>query len=381
MRGIFHRVLRLAAWCVVPALWSWTLPACNVPVFRYALERWEADSFQIVVFHDQPLTAEQQELLSKLENRGGNAPANLAVNSVNLAQAVPQPLQALWNAQENPAPPWMVARHPKQTGIERPVWAGPFTADAVGSLVESPARRGIAQKLLSGDAVVWLLLESADKRHNDATEQLVQTELRKLEKSLALPERSPLDPPINPDLPLKIAFSVVRVARSDPAERMLVNMLLNWNTNLTASQEPMLFPIFGRGRVIPPAIGEEIRAEAVRDMAEFLTGPCSCEVKAMNPGYDLLLAANWNSLSAYEEILLPSPPPLVGMSQFAAVAATNSSSPAPQPSVSVASVTSAPAPPGGDRLFRNLASIFGIGVVCIAVATLVLKVRTHRKRC
>ena len=42
---------------------------------------------------------------------------------------------------------------------------------------------------------------------------------------------------------------------------MLVNLLLNWNTNLvTAKTEAMLFPIFGRGRVVPPAIGQQIRA-------------------------------------------------------------------------------------------------------------------------
>ena len=60
-----------------------------------------------------------------------------------------------------------------------------------------------------------------------------------------------------------------------------------------------MFPIFGRGRVVPPATGEEIQPEAIREMAEFLTGPCSCEVKEMNPGYDLLLSADWKSLGDY----------------------------------------------------------------------------------
>ena len=29
--------------------------ACNVPVFRYALERWAADHFEVVIFHRGPL--------------------------------------------------------------------------------------------------------------------------------------------------------------------------------------------------------------------------------------------------------------------------------------------------------------------------------------
>jgi hypothetical protein len=230
---------------------------------------------------------------------------------------------------------------------------------------------------LRGDAIVWLLLESGDKPRDDQVAELLEAELGKLEKSLVLPELSAADPPINPDLPLKIAFSTVRVARSDPAERMLVNLLLNWNTNLTASREPMLFPIFGRGRVIPPALGDEIRPEAIREMAEFLTGPCSCEVKALNPGYDLLLAANWSSLPAYQEIALPSPPPLVGLSQFAATAESNPPGPTTGPTVSLAAATTAEAPVGHGGLVRNLVVVSGSAVLLLALATLVLKARSN----
>ena len=34
--------------------------ACSVPVFRYALERWPADAYRLVIFHNGPLSAEQQ---------------------------------------------------------------------------------------------------------------------------------------------------------------------------------------------------------------------------------------------------------------------------------------------------------------------------------
>ena len=375
MRMFGYRLVRLIG-CVVVALWSWVAPACNVPVFRYALERWDADAYQIVVFYNAPLSVEQQAVVGALEQRGQDGLANLTVNNVDLAHDVPPPLRELWAAQKSPALPWMVVRYPRPTGIQPPTWAGPLSAEAVGSLVESPARRDIVRKLLSGDAVVWLLLESGDRKRDHEAAQLVEAELRKLEKSLVLPERSPLDPPINPELPLKIAFSTLRVARSDPAERMLVNLLLNWKTNLTTDKEPMLFPIFGRGRVVSPAIGSEIRPGAIRDMAEFLTGPCSCEVKELNPGYDLLLAANWNSLPGYQEEMLP--PPLVGLSQFAAAAATNPSAPSHPPRASLAAGTPSPTPAGRDHLGRNLVALLGLGVVFLALTTLVLKVKAGR---
>jgi hypothetical protein len=376
MLNFDDRPLGLAAF-VTATLWALVATACNVPVSRYALERWEADPYEITVFHRETLTAPQQALLETLEKAGRDGLANLSVSKANLSGEMPQPLRALWAAQGNPALPWMVVKYPRKTGMELPAWAGPVSPDTVGTLLESPARRDIAQKLLRGDAVVWLLLESEDQRRNDQTARLVETELRNLEQSLALPEPSPLDPPANTNLPLKIAFSTVRIARSNPAEGMLLKLLLNWNTNLMAETEVMLFPIFGRGRVVPPAIGEQIQPEAIREMAEFLTGPCSCEVKEMNPGYDLLLSANWNSLGDYHAEKLPESPPLVGLSQFAAAATNSPKAISGRPAVSLANASAAPLE--RRKLVRNLVVVLGTGIVFLAAATLVLKTRSGQR--
>ena len=376
MVNLGDRLLRLAA-LATAALWTLAAPACNVPVSRYALERWEADPYEVIVFHREPFTTQQQALLERLEKAGRDGLANLSVSNVNVSAEMPQPLRELWTAQANPTLPWMVVKYPRKTKIELPAWAGPMSAETVGALLESPVRQDIAQRLLRGDAVVWLLLESGDQRRDDQAAQLLEAELRKLEQSLVLPEPSPLDPPINTNLPLKIVFSTVRLARSNPAERMLVNLLLNWNTNLVAEKEVMLFPIFGRGRVVPPATGEEIQPEAIREMAEFLTGPCSCEVKEMNPGYDLLLSANWNSLGDYQSELLSESLPLTGLSQFAAGATNDPKATSGQSAASLAAASTAPLARG--HLVRNLAVVLGIGILFLAAATLVLKTRAGRR--
>ena len=367
-----HTLYVMATFCTMAAA------ACNVPVFRYALERWEADPYEIVVFHREPLTVEQEVILAGMEKAGRDGTANLTVNRVNLAGEVPPPLRLLWNAQENPTSPWMVARYPRQSRIENPAWAGPLTAETVGALLDSPARRDLARKLLRGDAVVWLLLESGDRERDDEAGRLIEAESGKLQQTLKLPEPSTLDPPMNANVPLKIAISIVRVARSDPAERMLVNLLLNRNPKLATGKEAMLFPIFGRGRAIPPAIGPEIRAEALLEMAEFLTGPCSCQVKEMNPGYDLLLTANWSSLIGYQELQLPEPPPLVSMSQFAATAASNVTATSTQASLSPAAASAPPATVAPDHLVRNLIVVLGAGACFLATMTFVLKMRANR---
>jgi hypothetical protein len=58
----------------------------------------------------------------------------------------------------------------------------------------------------------------------------------------------------------------------------------------------MVFPVFGRGRALFPLVGAGITPKNIRDAAEFLAGPCSCEVKEQNPGFDLLLKADWRDL-------------------------------------------------------------------------------------
>jgi hypothetical protein len=62
--------------------------------------------------------------------------------------------------------------------------------------------------------------------------------------------------------------------------------------------EPMLFVVYGRGRALPPFIGKGITASNLVDIAEFITGACSCTVKEQNPGVDLLMGYDWRSAAA-----------------------------------------------------------------------------------
>ncbi|PIW14960.1 MAG: hypothetical protein COW34_07135, partial [Armatimonadetes bacterium CG17_big_fil_post_rev_8_21_14_2_50_66_6] len=43
--------------------------ACSVPVFQYALERWPADPYEVVVFHRGPLSEQDQATAKWLKER------------------------------------------------------------------------------------------------------------------------------------------------------------------------------------------------------------------------------------------------------------------------------------------------------------------------
>jgi hypothetical protein len=73
-------------------------------------------------------------------------------------------------------------------------------------------------------------------------------------------------------------------------------MLIHSESDLAERTEPMVFPVYGRGRALWGLIGPGITASNIRDSASFLVGACSCEVKEQNPGFDLLLAADWDEL-------------------------------------------------------------------------------------
>ena len=78
----------------------------------------------------------------------------------------------------------------------------------------------------------------------------------------------------------------------DPKEQLLVRLMSGFEKD--APNEPLLAPVFGRGRALEVISGKQLNAGLIEDLTMFLCGACSCQVKERNPGFDLLLAANWN---------------------------------------------------------------------------------------
>ena len=283
------------------ALSAWLLaPTCNIPVFRYALERWPAAPYDVVVFHRGPLTDEGKAVLTALRQAG----ANLEVDRLDVAEALPPRRKALLERTKLDAP-CIVALYP---GSELVAWSGPLTAEAAGRLTDSPARREIARRLLGGDSAVWLQLDSGDAGADAAAAKTLEAELKKLEQTLKLPAHAADDPPLLSDAPVRIAFSVARLPKADAAEAALIAMLRNSDTGLDG---PVVFPIFGRGRALWAMTGKGLTPANIAEAAGFLVGACSCEAKEQNPGVDLLFAADWEAGLTAAPARVPVPTPVL----------------------------------------------------------------------
>ena len=321
-KGLAVGLAGMAAALACVPLW-----ACSVPVFRYALERWQADPYELTLFHRGELLAEQKALLERLQSAGPGLVANVRWQLVDLDGNPDGRMLELWKSQRSPELPWLVVQSP---ATQMEVWAGKLNRTTARGLLDSPARQEIARRLLAGQTAVWVLLDGTgsvaeggkrggegDQSRHEADLALLKERLAEEQAKLKLPEIEAVDiqnglVEIDP-AELKIAFSVLSLSRQDAREKALVAMLLATEDDLSDFQQPMVFPIFGRGRALYALVGDGINAENIHQACAELTGPCTCQVKAQNLGADLLMSVDWAGLVRPTAVAEKPLPPLAGL--------------------------------------------------------------------
>ena len=198
-------------------------------------------------------------------------------------------------------------------------------------------RTKIAERILDGESAVWIFLESGDTDQDNATAEMLKSQLSHMESTLKLPETvdwtaDGTESSSSNEQELRIAFSLIRVSRDDPREMMLIQMLMHSEPDLfDYISYPMVFPVYGRGRALYALIGDGINERNIHLACTFVTGACSCEIKAINPGVDLLMTVDWDAGIQESWIQYTELQPLVGLSQFASVATAGDSSSAADP--------------------------------------------------
>lgn len=281
--------------------------ACNIPVFRYALERWHPDPVQLLVASSQDLGLTEKQVLRTLETRqptderaqssATKAPANSSNAKVSLVnpkdtQLEPELQQALESLSPD-SPNLLLTSDWKER--RRAIWSGPLSEARAARLLDSPKRAELYQRLLNGDAIVWLMLQSPDADANEKVRKTLQATWTNLSKTLRLPDG--IGQPgseLYADVPLALDFSTLEIDPQDQRETYLIELLKRFEPKAVASGQPVLAPVFGRGRVLEVLPAERVNEKLVTELTTFLSGACSCKVKGLNPGFDLLMKANWD---------------------------------------------------------------------------------------
>ncbi len=296
-------VLLAAAWSTAQEC-----QGCDEPVFRYALSSWDTDAYTLAVYKGKALSPAQERALAFLEKasfeKGGRANFSLQVH--------PGPPPRPKGGRTPPPTPWMVLSYPGP--VPREAWSGRLTEKNARALVDSHARRDLAELLLDGESVPWILVESGRKEADEKAASF-------LEKTLAaLPERLRKEtiqatPPGEKPREVKVCFPLYRIRRDDPSEGPFLAMLLHVKKGLLerAARGPVVFPLFGKGRILEALAGPEITAGAALRACRFLAGPCACEVKGMAPGLDMLFSTDWEKADIQPLLTEIDLPPLTGL--------------------------------------------------------------------
>ena len=255
--------------------------ACQVPVFRYALERWNPDKYMMTVSSPTELTEDEKAVITTIITNHANINFK-RVKGEEKSITISSPYQ------------------PDNKGV---VFKGPIKKESL-SLLQSPLRKKLIKNILSGKSSTILLLECSDKAKNEEAKKKVLKAIETAKKTLKVPDgivgknaknKDEVEDPDNvlrSEIELKIDFELIVVKRT-AEEDVLVKSLLHAEEDLMDLDEPMAFMCFGRGRSLYPAIGKGITEEYISTKLGVLCRACTCSSKQEIAGFDLFLAVNW----------------------------------------------------------------------------------------
>jgi len=256
-------------------LFSSPLAACSIPVFRYALDRWAGDAY---LLHTAPARILPAALAKELETLEHDGYANVVIE-----------------AQDNLAADAAELVFPRVPGGS--AWSGRLNSDGLKCLLDSPARQEMCRRLTAGDSGIWVLIEGHDKGDNDRAFAVIEKTCRLVEKGAVLPEVDPADTTaaVGPGPELAVRLSTLRLSRMDTREAATVAMLEGSQEDIKGNREaPMACLVFGRAHVLATFTKDDLSENNIADASGFLFTDCSCQIKDMHPGWDLLVDFDWD---------------------------------------------------------------------------------------
>lgn len=268
------RMMKCRFFTVLSLFWialTQVVEGCTIPVFRFALDRWEADRFKLVLPAEVAAKPEMVDLMRPLR-AGGKANLDIVTDRSGQTKAA-------------------TLSFPRDEA--QAAWSGELSSASLAELLDSPGRKQLLKHILEGDSVTWVLVDGATPADEEAA-QRISKRLAFLEQAAALPIQDPNDPDsqLGPGPELRLKFQVLRLRQDVAVEKPLISMLAGPKGRVDAKR-PFAAAVFGRGRVLGAWQLDELDDAGLEDACMFLIGRCSCRLKNENPGWDLLMNVDW----------------------------------------------------------------------------------------
>ncbi|TWT51859.1 hypothetical protein KOR42_33330 [Thalassoglobus neptunius] len=290
----------LLTFVALSTFFSVSIPACacNIPVFRFALERWTPDAMEVIVLHDAPFSESEQRVLSELDSASEHSNIKVILRDVShgTLEGSLKKLDIESAELKSFTGPTAVIRSRAGRGKSITIWTGPVKELAVSEMITSPVRNELSKRLLSGDSIVWLVLKSADDKKSAQVVTQLRDSLPQIARQIPFPEGIGLPgSELYAAIPLDMRFTVLEVDPNDPKEAFLKEWLTKFHPDDYAAGDPLIVPVFGRGRALEVIPARALNPSLIDQLCVFLCGACSCQVKDLNPGFDLLISTDWHS--------------------------------------------------------------------------------------
>lgn len=339
---------------------------CTTPVYQYAMERWVQDYYEGILIHSGQQNEEVGRIIDLFESSvtAKKGPLNLNLKLMDITSKKEEIKKLLKGTLPGKLPA-MAIWFPYEFGESKPFWTGYADHQTIANIIHSEKRKAIGEQLLKMQVATWIFVPSGNRERDHEVmarfRQDIQNTREALKKDyLAYPGSTPFADSID-------LFSIVSLPRDQKEESFLTTMLTAMAAGEYDNTEPVVFPVFGRGRVLTSLSGDDISAENIGDIIRFLINPCACQVKMANPGTDLLLQANWSrAIEGYQEATV--------LPVFAGVA--NDSSEYALNDDEIIDLT------GGDGMFSNSRILVtgGIAVGTILASVVVISILYIRRK-
>ena len=269
--------------------------ACSVPVFRYALEQWPPSRYRTRRLSPRRTLQSDRATCSKIADAARPRERQRS-SAVDLERGTGS--KAVWDREgKGIRLPRLLLRYPDSEPEVAERVVGPLAIEPVVALFDfASAARHVRPADLGQRGGRPAALERRRSLPTRRPARSCRGSARASPARIELPRGRTTGRRSSPTLPLRVAFPVVEVRTRAARGRPRPHAARQRGRAGRGARTDRLPGVRPRPGTVQPARQGPGEAGELQRSLEFLCRACSCQVKELNPGVDLLMTGNWDTI-------------------------------------------------------------------------------------